>query len=298
MIPKKKILIIKHGSVGDIFMSFDSLEAISDLYGSLTLCSTKNGFKLFELLNINFNKIIDNRSKNPFLNLKVIFQIINGKFDLVIDLQNSKRTSVYLFFLKLFTKSISNGTSKFATHRYISSNLNEHAKEGLQNQLSLLGISQRKNLNPIKRIVKKQIIFVPGSSINGKHKRWPIKYYIEVMKYFSKNKIKSIVIGGADEKDISDFIPKDDPLIVNLIGKSPWPEVKKIALHSIITVTNDTSAMHFISNLNLPILAIMNDNKYAQRNYPLSDRSIVIKSMNINDITQEEVINEISKFIK
>ena len=118
------------------------------------------------------------------------------------------------------------------------------------------------------------------------------------MNFLSNKNITSIVIGGKEEDDLFDKIPKDNQFIVNLIGNSPWSEVKKIALSSIMAITNDTSAMHFISNLNIPIIAIMNDNNYAARNYPLSDKSIVVKSENIKNISTERLINEISKFIE
>ena len=50
--------------------------------------------------------------------------------------------------------------------------------------------------------------------------------------------------------------------IINLIN-SAQDYVKKIALKSKITISNDTSAMHFISNLNLYIITLMKDNIYA-----------------------------------
>ena len=40
------------------------------------------------------------------------------KIDLIIDLQNSKRTSVYAFILRIFSKTKINGTGGFSTHRY------------------------------------------------------------------------------------------------------------------------------------------------------------------------------------
>ena len=85
--------------------------------------------------------------------------------------------------------------------------------------------------------------------------------------------------------------------IHNLINKSPWNIVKNIALKSILTVSNDTSTMHFISSLGLPVIAIMKDDKYSIRNAPISKGSLVIKKNNIQDIKVLDVINEISKFI-
>ena len=294
----KKVLIFKHGSIGDIFMAFSSITSIIEYYENITICSTKSGFKTLDLLNKSFQKIEDNRSKNFFTNIKVVRKIIKENFDIVIDLQNSGRTSFYLLILKIFANTITNGTSRFANLVYKKKDRNEHAIHGLENQISLLNIPiQNSKINPNRKILK-QIVFVPGSSVNGKQKRWPIENYIKLMNFLSNKNITSIVIGGKEEDDLFDKIPKDNQFIVNLIGNSPWSEVKKIALSSIMAITNDTSAMHFISNLNIPIIAIMNDNNYAARNYPLSDKSIVVKSGNIKNISTERLINEISKFIE
>ena len=69
---KKKVLIIKHGSIGDIFMSFRTVNAVYSIYKNITICSTNNGLKTFDLLNFKFDKITDRRSKNLFTNIYII----------------------------------------------------------------------------------------------------------------------------------------------------------------------------------------------------------------------------------
>ena len=294
---KKKVLIIKHGSIGDIFMSFRTVNAVYSIYKNITICSTNNGLKTFDLLDFKFDKIVDRRSKNLFTNIYIIFKIISGDFDLVIDLQNSKRTSIYLLLLKIFSKTITNGTSKFATYTYKKANFNEHAIQGLINQVKLLDIKvDNYHYYKTNRSILRQVVIVPGSSKKGLYKRWPIQNYLTIISFLSSKNIKSIIIGGQDEEDIKNKIPNDN-LIINLIGKSPWLEVKKLAQQSIFAISNDTSAMHFISELNIPVIALMNDNRYSIRNFPLSKNSVLIKSKNITDISIEKVLDEVKKFI-
>ena len=116
------------------------------------------------------------------------------------------------------------------------------------------------------------------------------------MDYLIKKKINIYILGGKDEIELSNLIPSNQ-YIHNLIDKSPWNIVKKIAFESIVTVSNDTSTMHFISSLGLPVIAIMKDNKYAIRNAPISKGSVVLKNKNIQEIKLQEVVNELSKFI-
>ena len=290
-----RVLIIKHGSIGDIFMSLDSVKAIQKKYSDITLLSTNSGHRIFDDSDFNFKKIIDNR--RGFLNTcKILSKIISQKFDIVIDLQNSKRTSLYLLILKFLSNSITNGTSFFALKRYHKISINEHVKEGLKNQLSILDIQVDEVVYDHQRNIKQQVIIVPGSSKEGIHKRWDINNFNSLMNYLSNKNISSYVIGGVDETDLSKLISENE-FIHNLINKSPWKVVKSIALESIVAISNDTSAMHYISSLNVPIIALMKNNSYALRNAPTSKKSIVIAKKNINDISVEEVKNALSRFI-
>ena len=182
-----RIIVIKHGSIGDIFMSLDAVKAIQKKYSDITLLSTNSGHRIFEDSDFNFKKIIDNR-RGFFGTCKILFRIIVQKYDIIIDLQNSKRTSFYLFILKFLSNSVSNGTSFFASKRYYKINLDEHVKDGLKNQLSLLDIQVDGVVDESQRKIKQQVIIVPGSSKEGSHKRWDISNFISLMSYlFSKN---------------------------------------------------------------------------------------------------------------
>tara|TARA_B100000927_G_scaffold153173_1_gene123441 strand:+ start:182 stop:1066 length:885 start_codon:yes stop_codon:yes gene_type:complete len=290
-----KVLIIKHGSIGDIFMCLESTKAIQKKYSDITLLSTNLGHRIFDDLDFNFKKIIDNR--RGFFNIcKILFTITTQKFDIVIDLQNSQRTSFYLLILKFISNSVSNGTSFFASKRYQKINQDEHVKEGLKNQLSILDIQVDRVVDKHQRNVRQQVIIVPGSSKEGFHKRWDINNFNDLMNYLSNKNISSYVIGGADETELSKLISENE-FIHNLINKSPWKVVKSIALESIVVISNDTSAMHYISNLNVPIIALMEKNSYSVRNAPTSKNSIVIAKKNINDISFEEVKSALSRFI-
>ena len=290
-----RVLIIKHGSIGDIFMSLDAVKAIQKKYSDITLLSTNSGHRIFDDSDFNFKKIIDNR-RGFFNTCKILYRIIGQKYDIVIDLQNSKRTSFYLFILKFLSNSISNGTSFFASKRYHKINLDEHVKDGLKNQLSLLDIQVDGVVDELQRNIKQQVIIVPGSSKEGSYKRWDISNFNSLMSYLSSKNISSYVVGGVDETDLSKLIPENE-FIHNLINKSPWKVVKKIALESLVAISNDTSTMHYISSLNIPIIALMKNNSYSVRNAPTSKNSTVIAKKNINDISVEEVKNVLSRFI-
>ena len=99
-----KILIIKHGSLGDIISSTSVMYDIKKHFIDhkiILLTSTKYK-NFFDKSNLMDEILIDNRKGllSVFLILK---KIINYKFEIIIDLQNSQRTSLYIFFIRLFS---------------------------------------------------------------------------------------------------------------------------------------------------------------------------------------------------
>ena len=181
--------------------------------------------------------------------------------------------------------------------RYLKTNLDEHVSFSLENQIKEAGLLVISFLSS-KSKVNKKTNYNSSWEFKGRVriKDGILDNYLKLMDYLIKKKINIYILGGKDEIELSNLIPSNQ-YIHNLIDKSPWNIVKKIAFESIVTVSNDTSTMHFISSLGLPVIAIMKDNKYAIRNAPISKGSVVLKNKNIQEIKLQEVVNELSKFI-
>ena len=84
----KKILVIKHGSLGDIVFSLPSMMSIREKYpNSIIDLLTENFFCSFLSKSNIFDKIlIDNRKNSYFKTLMILFNLIKNKYDLIIDL--------------------------------------------------------------------------------------------------------------------------------------------------------------------------------------------------------------------
>ena len=86
-----KILVIKHGSLGDMVFALEAMFSIRKHFKKSNIfILTENKFqKFFKKSNYFDGIILDNRG-GLFNSLKVLNILIKKKFDLVIDLQNSK----------------------------------------------------------------------------------------------------------------------------------------------------------------------------------------------------------------
>ena len=98
-----KIVVIKHGSIGDFVMAFRAMKSIREHFSSshITLVTTNLINKLFNQIPY-FNEIkIDDR-KSIFKTFNYLIYLKKLNAELVIDLQNSKRTQYYHFFTRIF----------------------------------------------------------------------------------------------------------------------------------------------------------------------------------------------------
>lgn len=289
-----KVLIIKHGSLGDIFMALDAINSIQKHFNSnnIYFCTTKFGKKTLLELDLGFNLkfIVDDRKKNPILLFFLLYKLITHNFDYIIDLQNSKRTCFYIYFLRFFKKKYINSTCRFANYRFIPPiHGTQHVKIGLEKQLEILNIKKKKIYFGETKINKNKIaLIVPGSSATGILKRWPLEKYNELMKKLIGVGYTCYVIGGEEDLELKQMLLKDEK-IVDLIKNSPWKKVIELSLSSSLAISNDTSNMHLISNLGCPTIAIMKDGPLTISNSPYNELSFTFVNKNIKNINVENV---------
>ena len=301
----KKILIIKHGSLGDIVFSLPAMISIRDKYpNSLIHLLTEKKNLSFIIKSKIFDKIIVDNRKNFFLkSLLIIFKLLFIKYDLIIDLQNSQRTSIYNFFFRIFHSAKISSSRGFAHFRYkIPPQGKENVTTGLFNQLNLLKIKKNKHFDyswlevKLDEDYKKPLaIFIPGVSKNGSHKQWPLINFAKLAKYCEKINFDICVIGTKNDYKSALPIINICKNVINKIDKSPPEVIYSLALKSSIIFTNDTGPGHIAALANKNIVIIANDNNISKANLPIGKHVHKILANSVKNITSEDVIQLIKK---
>ena len=142
----KKILVIKHGSLGDITFALSAMNSIRFYFknSKITLL-TESKFLNFLKKSQYFDRfLIDNR-KGLLKTVFVILRIFHNDYNLIIDLQNSKRTNFYNFIFRILSRVKISGSRSNAHYRYIIPEQGSgSATAGLFKQLSMLNIVENK----------------------------------------------------------------------------------------------------------------------------------------------------------
>lgn len=301
------ILIIKHGSLGDIVQISGVLKDIRESH---------NDKKIFILTTLPY---VDVLSRCPYLDgvlldrrlprwniyyfLKLKKMLVKYNFSHVYDLQNSSRTSFYRKYLLRSSNWSSTETTLKKGEKKKDFD-NESVLERFKIQLDNSNIKTNYSLKPdftwasvnVDKIVnkyfgKKFILFFPFCSPQLSHKKWP--YFNELVRIIKSKhlNLEVAVAPASDEIEVSKKIESisimnnDEPLnIIELAG---------LILKASYVVANDTGPAHMAAHLGKSGVVLFGYHTTAKKVSIETEKFKAITVDDLNDLTAEKVYLEI-----
>ena len=307
------ILIIKHGSLGDIAQACGAIQDISENHNNdeVYLLTTKAYFDLFKKNKFIKDVILDKRlSRYNLIYLYSLMKTIKKyKFTKVYDLQNSKRTSFYKRIL--FPNSNFNIWSSSETPLPSGSAKEEFDKKPVldrfDHQLKVSGVKTKFTMSPdfswscsdISKIksdykLEKYIILFPFASAHLTSKRWP--YYNDLINLIEekfKNDFRIIVAPGPDEineaKKINALSITDNGKSINI------SQLAGLIKESSFVIANDTGPAHMAAHLNTKGLALFGSHASAFLQSIERDNFKSIQVSDLNKLSTEKVFEKLSQ---
>ena len=302
------ILVVKHGALGDIFLSIGAIQSIRKHYpDSKLFLLTQSNYKNILSSFPEVDKILeDNREFIIHSVTKILKFIYEYQINLIIDLQNSSRTQFYNFFIKCFTKSKILSARKFSTYLYQQQPLGQqHITENHKDQIRKIGINNYQISN-LKWMLKKNkinnakpyVIFIPGASKSGEYKRWPTYNYGSIANYLADKNYDVYLTGSKLDEDVINEIIKICPVAKNKIKESKIEDFYDLCLNSSLIISNDTGPAHIAGLTNQHLIWLANDNKISFSCHPLGKNVHKIKLKSVKDIHTDQVIKKIDNILK
>ena len=309
------ILIIKHGSLGDIAQASGAIQDIFENHPNenIYLLTTKPYIDLFKK-NPFLKEIILDRRLSRF-NLIYLFilmkKIKNLNISKVYDLQNSSRTSFYKKIL--FPNADQNQWSSSLTTLPKNTNKNEFDKrsvlERFDHQLKVSGLKTKNTLLPNfvwacenkmdfldKYKLNKYIVLFPFCSPHLKLKKWP--YYNELISLILKkfdNQYKIVIAPGPNE--ISEAKGIKALCILKNLKALNISELASLIKNSSFVVSNDTGPAHMSAHLGVRGVTLFGSHTTA---YKVSIERENFKPIQVNDLNKlsaERVFDKILEMI-
>ena len=309
------ILIIKHGSLGDIAQACGAIQDISISHkdDQVHLLTTKPYFELFKKNPHISNVILDKRLSR--LNLIYLYSLMKSikkyNFSKVYDLQNSSRTAFYKKIL--FPKAAKDIWSSTETTLPKRTSKEDFDKDSVlsrfDHQLKSSGIHTKHTLSPdfswsssdISQIknyyqLEKYIVLFPFCSPHLTSKKWP--YYNDLISIITEkldNKFKVVTAPGPDEiKDASNI----NALCILDNGKAlDITQLSSLIKDSSFVIANDTGPAHMTAHLGAKGVALFGSHTTPFKVSIERENFKAIQSPELSKLSAEKVFEKLSEII-
>lgn len=94
------------------------------------------------------------------------------------------------------------------------------------------------------------------------YKRWPVKHYKAVIRLLEERGIMAVLVGSRRERLLGEELMRLTPGVLDAIGKTTLRELITLIAHSVVTITNDTSTVHFAVALQKPSLSMIGGGQF------------------------------------
>tara|TARA_Y100000817_G_scaffold281148_1_gene245617 strand:- start:4904 stop:5842 length:939 start_codon:yes stop_codon:yes gene_type:complete len=295
------ILIIKHGSLGDIAQASGAIQDISEnhKHDQLYILTTKPYFDLFKKNPYLTDVILDRRlSRFNLIYLYFLMRKIKKlKISKVYDLQNSSRTNFYkkILFPKSNFETWCSSNTTLPDDKSKSEFDKNPVLERFNYQLKTSGLKIKNTMIPdfswsctdISEIksnykLERYIILFPFCSPHLFHKKWP--YYndlIDLINNQYNNKYKIVTAPGP--KEIEDAKEINALCILNNGKALNISRLSSLIKDSSFVIANDTGPAHMAAHLNAKGLTLFGSHTTAHK---VSIERENFKAIQVNDLTK------------
>lgn len=277
----QRILVIKHGALGDIVLALGPFAAIREHHAKahIVLLTTAPYASLLADSRY-FDEIwIDDKPKvwqpGGWLTLRRTLRA--GRFDRVYDLQHTDRTAT-IYRMLGHPKPEWSGIVRGASHPHTNPDRDSmHTIERQAEQLAAAGIANTPatDLSWIPEaelsrhlLADRIALLVPGGSPHRARKRWPAKRYASLGKWLSARGLQPVLLGTLTEGRIIEDIDDRVPGVANLCNDTSFAAIVTLARRAEVAIGNDTGPMHLIAAAGCPSLVLFSDDSVPQQTAP------------------------------
>ncbi len=300
----ERILVIKHGALGDWVLATGCFAAIRRHHPSarITLLTTPAFAELGGRCGWFDEVWTDERPSilaDPLAWIRLRRRLIEGEFLRVYDLQTSSRTGHYFRMLPRRCRPEWSGTASGCSHPHRNPQRPfMHTLERLAEQLGIAGIGDVPA--PTLEWLDADIdalappgafaLIVPGGSAHRPEKRWPSRRFADLARLLSARGMIPVLIGAEAEASVLDDIAGHVPRATNLGGRTSLGQVAALARRAMCAVGNDTGPIHIAATVGCPTVALFGAGSDPIQYGPRGEAVEVLRRVPLASLPVAEVI--------
>lgn len=306
----EKILIIKHGALGDLINSLGVCAFIRRHHSAAFIALlTAPPYKEIARKTGYFDEVITDRRQafyGDFLRLRGYIKTFNQ----VYDLQNSPRTEWYYRLLRPGYRPKWCGIARGCDFPQTRADREElHAYERFADQIRQSGVMVQEDtlypdLSALEgdvshlNIPQNAIVLMPGSSKQGAYKRWPAQYYGQLCHEIVQLGYTPVIVAGPDDLDAVAIIEGECKDVLNLTLKTSFFDLVGLARRAKLVIGNDTGPVHIAAVAGAATLILWSKASPPHIYAPKGPQVQVLYRENLESLTVESVKEEVLAILK
>ena len=296
--PQRRILVIKHGALGDIIQGLDGFASLRAGHQGdhLAVLTTPPFAGLFAAMPFFDDVLVDERASplNLMANWR-IRQIFRRGWDRIYDFQSSKRTARY------FAHFVPAGVETVGRHKGASHPLPD-----------MTGMNNRDRMVTTARIggcpeteaetdwlvaddvhARRRVVLIPGCSPAKPQKRWAAAHYATLAQHLIDAGFTPALVGTAVDAAVGREILAQTPACENFIGQTSLVELAALLQGAALVIGNDTGPVFMAARLGAPTLMLMSCHTDPAMSAPHGKAAQWMRQDSIDTITPEAVMDQL-----
>ena len=299
-----KILVIKHGALGDMVQGFGAFASLrnGNPKTHISLLTTPPFTELANMMPWFDEVLVDNRSS--FLNIVETLRIrklLRDDWKFIVDLQCSRRTKYYFqYFTRADVSWI--GVAKGCSDPLPNLNgINNHQRMliasemagGKRTPIDMFWLLSGCRKEGKQKFLKPYAVLVPGSSNAKPQKRWPSKNFSDLANKLQSQGIQVIIVGTAADSHVTREVQSMAPTSINLCGETSIAELAQLSFSANYVIGNDTGPVFLAAATGAPTLMIMGADTDPLMSAPVGERCSYIQGKSINAVSVDRVLERL-----
>ena len=312
-----RILVIKHGALGDIVQALDSFASLREGNPDAHIAlMTTPGFDAFAKMMPWFDEVIAD-PRSGILNLAAAWRIrhsLRQGWSIVVDMQCSGRTKRYFkHFVPPETRWI--GTALGCSDRLPDFTGVNNRDRMIKSAEMAGGIAKTADMdwlmsgaatapplsiapllgdyNSLQAV--RYAVLVPGCSLAKPQKRWPAERFAELAKALMARGLTVLLVGTNDDRTAVDAVLVAAPNSIDLCGKTNLVVLAQLLRGAAFVVGNDTGPMFLAAKTGAPSLMLMGSDTDPSMSAPTGRASSWLRAMPITQITVKAALDALEK---
>ncbi|MCR9178157.1 MAG: glycosyltransferase family 9 protein [Alphaproteobacteria bacterium] len=300
--PKARVLVIKHGALGDFLLSIGPMQAIRRHHpeARLTLLTRPAYRELGEATGLFDDVLADDQPglANPLGLLRLRSVMRRTGADRIYDLQTSGRTGWYF---RLCGPGAPEWSGKVAgsSHRHVyPGDHRMHTIARQRDQLAIAGLQEV----PLADLAfldgdidgfdlpERIAILIPAASPERPAKCWPPERYAALATALIARGLSPVAVGGTDAAGSARRIVEAAPGTIDLTGRTSLGQLAALARKAEWAVGNDTGPTHLISLAGCPTLALFGGDSDPDKTGPVGPHARAVQAEALEQIAVADVL--------